>query len=60
MPKVLLIVRHAKAEETNFKKPDIKRVLNERGEKNAQEMAKRLKKKNLIPRMTIKSFDKQL
>jgi len=55
MPKVLLIVRHAKAEETDFKKPDFKRVLNERGEKNAKEMAKRLKKKNLIPQKLFSS-----
>jgi phosphohistidine phosphatase len=55
MPKVLLIVRHAKAEETDFKKPDFKRTLSHRGKKNAQEMAKRLKKKNLIPQKIYSS-----
>jgi phosphohistidine phosphatase len=55
MPKVLLIVRHAKAEEADFKKPDFKRVLSPRGEKNAKEMAKRLKKKNLIPQKLYSS-----
>ena len=49
MSKVLLIVRHAKAEEADFKKPDFKRALSHRGEKNVQEMAKRLKIKNFIP-----------
>ena len=47
MSKVLLIVRHAKAEEADFKKPDFKRALSHRGEKNVQEMAKRLKIKKL-------------
>lgn len=55
MPKVLLIVRHAKAEESDFKKPDFKRTLSHRGEKNAQEMAKRLKIKNLIPQKLYSS-----
>ncbi len=40
MPKQLLVIRHAKAEEADFKKPDFKRALSHRGEKNAQEMAK--------------------
>jgi phosphohistidine phosphatase SixA len=48
MSKVVLIVRHAKAEEADLKKPDFKRALSHRGEKNVQEMAKRLKIKNLI------------
>jgi len=55
MPKVILIVRHAKAEEVDFKKPDFKRALSHKGEKNAQEMAKRLKKKNLIPQKLYSS-----
>lgn len=55
MPKRLLIIRHAKAEEADFKKPDFKRALSQRGEKNAQEMAKRLKSKNLHPQILYSS-----
>ncbi|MDO8991968.1 histidine phosphatase family protein [Daejeonella sp.] len=55
MPKQLLIIRHAKAEEADFKKPDFKRALSHRGEKNAQEMAKRLKTKNLHPQILYSS-----
>ena len=55
MSKVVLIVRHAKAEEADFKKPDFKRALSHRGEKNVQEMAKRLKIKNLIPQKLYSS-----
>ena len=55
MSKQLLIVRHAKAEDAAFKKPDFKRALSHRGEKNAQEMAKRLKIKNLIPQKLYSS-----
>jgi phosphohistidine phosphatase SixA len=53
MPKQLLIIRHAKAEEADFKKPDFKRALSHRGEKNAQEMAKRLKDKEFTPSNTV-------
>jgi len=55
MPKQLLIIRHAKAGEADFKKPDFKRALSHRGEKNAQEMAKRLKTKNLQPQKLLSS-----
>ncbi len=55
MPKQLLIIRHAKAEEADFIKPDFNRALSQRGEKNAQEMAKRLKEKNLVPQMLYSS-----
>ncbi len=55
MPKQLLIIRHAKAEEADFKKPDFKRALSPRGEKNAQEMAKRLKTRNLYPQILYSS-----
>lgn len=55
MPKQILIVRHAKAEEADFKKPDFKRTLTHRGEKNAKEMAKRLKIKNLKPQKIFSS-----
>ena len=55
MPKQLLVIRHAKAEEADFKKPDFKRALSHRGEKNAQEMAKRLKTKDLQPQILYSS-----
>ena len=55
MPKQLLVIRHAKAEEADFKKPDFKRALSHRGEKNAQEMAKRLKTKDLHPQILYSS-----
>jgi phosphohistidine phosphatase len=55
MPKQLLVIRHAKAEEADFKKPDFKRALSHRGEKNAQEMAKRLKRKDLYPQILYSS-----
>ncbi len=55
MPKQLLIIRHAKAEEADFKKPDFKRSLSHRGEKDAQEMVKRLKTKNLHPQILYSS-----
>ena len=55
MPKQLLVIRHAKAEEADFKKPDFKRALSHRGEKNAQEMAKRLKRKDLHPQILYSS-----
>lgn len=55
MPKQLLVIRHAKAEEADFKKPDFKRALSHRGEKNAQEMAKRLETKDLHPQILYSS-----
>ncbi|MDP3468382.1 MAG: histidine phosphatase family protein [Daejeonella sp.] len=55
MPKQLLIIRHAKAEEADFKKPDFKRALSNRGERNAHEMAERLKGKNLHPQKLYSS-----
>ena len=44
--KTLLIIRHAKAE-TVFSHNDFERPLNERGKKDAPEMARRLLKKNI-------------
>lgn len=55
MPKQLLIIRHAKAEEADFKKSDFKRALSTRGEKNAQEMAQRLQVKKIKPQILLSS-----
>lgn len=43
--KILYLVRHAKSSWSDFSLKDFDRPLNERGKKNAPEMAERLKKK---------------
>jgi phosphohistidine phosphatase len=55
MSKELLLVRHAKSDWDNIKLRDFDRPLNSRGDKNAPEMAARLKNKNLIPSQIISS-----
>ena len=45
--KTLILVRHAKSDWTEIGLSDSERPLNERGKKDAPEMAKRLKKKGL-------------
>ncbi len=55
MRKQLLIIRHAKAELADFKKSDFKRALSTRGERNAQEMAQRLKIKKIQPQKLLSS-----
>lgn len=55
MPKQLLLIRHAKSDWDDFSLTDFKRPLNSRGEKNAPEMALRLKKKGIIPEQIISS-----
>ncbi len=45
--KTILLVRHAKSSWENFSVTDEERPLNDRGKKNAPEMAKRLLKKNI-------------
>lgn len=45
--KSLLITRHAKSSWDNFAQKDFERPLNERGHRDAPEMAKRLLKKNI-------------
>ncbi|HYH14848.1 MAG TPA: phosphoglycerate mutase family protein [Flavisolibacter sp.] len=45
--KTLLVVRHAKSSWERFDQPDIERPLNDRGKKDAPEMAQRLKEKNI-------------
>jgi len=55
MPKKLLLIRHAKSDWDNIHLTDFKRPLNSRGEKNAPEMALRLKKKSFIPEQIVSS-----
>ena len=53
--KQLLIVRHAKSDRNDPTLRDFDRPLNERGHKNATEMAKRLIKQDIIPRELVSS-----
>ncbi|MBA4168066.1 MAG: histidine phosphatase family protein [Chitinophagaceae bacterium] len=46
--KTLLLIRHAKSSWENFTVTDQERPLNERGKKNAPEMAARLLKRNIL------------
>lgn len=55
MSKKLLIVRHAKSDWESGIKRDFDRPLNNRGEKNAPEMAQRLVNKNIIPEKIVSS-----
>ena len=55
MSKKLLIVRHAKSDWESGVKKDFDRPLNDRGEKNAPEMAQRLVNKNVIPEKIVSS-----
>jgi len=53
--KQLLIVRHAKSDRNDPTLDDFDRPLNERGHKNAAEMAMRLLKQDIIPRQIVSS-----
>lgn len=53
--KQLLIVRHAKSDRNDPKLKDFDRPLNERGHKNATEMAKRLTKQDIMPQELVSS-----
>ncbi|HEY1023679.1 MAG TPA: histidine phosphatase family protein [Sphingobacteriaceae bacterium] len=55
MPKQLLIVRHAKSDWNDYNLRDFDRPLNERGSRNAPEMAMRLVKSHLVPQKLISS-----
>jgi len=49
MSKHLLIIRHAKAKEQESGESDFERKLSKRGKEDAEEMAKELKKMNILP-----------
>ena len=53
--KTLILMRHAKSSWKNKDLPDIERPLSRRGEKDAPEMGKLLKKKDLVPNRIIAS-----
>lgn len=53
--KTLLIVRHAKSSWDNSSLDDFDRPLNERGLRNAPEMARRLVLRNLVPNLILSS-----
>ena len=53
--KTLLVVRHAKSNWDNSSLDDFHRPLNERGEKDAPKMGKRLKERNLKPDLVLTS-----
>ena len=55
MERVLVLIRHAKSDWAIPDQPDFDRPLNARGKKDAPEMGKRLKKKNIIPDLIISS-----
>ena len=55
MAKTLLLIRHAKSDWADLILTDFKRPLNQRGENNAPEMAKRLVKRALMPQQFISS-----
>lgn len=53
--KKLLLIRHAKSSWADFSQPDFERPLNERGQKDAPKMAKRLAEKDIIPDVLVSS-----
>ena len=53
--KKLLLVRHAKSDWNDLKLSDFDRPLNDRGHKNAPEMAERLLRKHIIPEHIVSS-----
>lgn len=55
MTKKLLLIRHAKSSWDDASIADVDRPLNSRGIKNAPEMARRLKKLNIVPDVLISS-----
>lgn len=53
--KYLYLIRHAKSSWDNPNQTDFERTLNQRGEKDAPQMAKLLKSKNVFPDLIISS-----
>lgn len=53
--KKLLLIRHAKSDWGNFQLADFDRPLNQRGERNALEMAQSLYDKGIIPQKIVAS-----
>lgn len=57
--KQLLIIRHAKSSWANTNEADFDRPLNDRGRKNAPDMAERILKRNILPDVIISSAAKR-
>jgi phosphohistidine phosphatase len=57
--KTLLIVRHAKSSWERFDQPDLERPLNDRGKKDAPDMAQRLKEKEIRVDLFVSSHAKR-
>jgi len=57
--KTLYLVRHAKASKGNSNSPDSKRSLTKKGKNDAAKMAKKIKKKGVVPDVLISSPAKQ-
>jgi phosphohistidine phosphatase len=55
MPKTLYVNRHAKSSWDHPNLKDFDRPLNDRGERDAPEMGKRLKSKGIIPQLFVSS-----
>ncbi|MGZ5253965.1 MAG: SixA phosphatase family protein [Flavitalea sp.] len=53
--KKLLVIRHAKSSWDDIRQTDFERPLNERGKRDAPEMAKRLNDKGIIPDLLVSS-----
>lgn len=53
MPKTLYLVRHAKSSWVNPSYTDFDRPLNERGQRDAPEMGRRLKAKGILPDVVL-------
>ncbi|WP_345079168.1 SixA phosphatase family protein [Nemorincola caseinilytica] len=59
MERTLVVIRHAKSSWNDPLKSDFERPLNDRGNRDAPEMAARLKKAGLIPDLVIASSAKR-
>lgn len=55
MPKTLYLVRHAKSSWVNPSYSDFDRPLNDRGQRDAPEMGRRLKERGILPDMIVAS-----
>ncbi|PCI42243.1 MAG: hypothetical protein COB41_09845 [Proteobacteria bacterium] len=57
--KTLLLLRHAKAEWGSFNQPDAERALSERGERQAHDIASKMKSEGLTPDFILSSRAKR-
>jgi len=57
--KTLLLIRHAKAEWGDFNQPDVERALSKRGERQAHDIASKMKCEGLTPDFILSSSAKR-